>query len=178
MAYVDYKHVRANTDIVAVAEWLGLKMKKTGEQYRAECPINGGDRSLVITPSKQLFHCFAPDCMAGGDCLQLVAKVRQINVREAALKIQGHFLDPHKVVGTIDNPLHKIDYLDPEHPLVEELGIAKADAVALGIGYAPKGTMVKRVLFPLRDERGKLVGYIGVNPQLDPPVKLPSKLHV
>ena len=48
----------------------------------------------------------------------------------------------------------------------------------LGIGYAGKGTMIKRVLFPIRTEDGKLVGYIGYNANLDPQVKLPKTFHV
>lgn len=38
--------------------------------------------------------------------------------------------------------------------------------------------MVKRVLFPIRTENGTLVGYIGCNPQLDPPLKLPKTFHM
>ena len=44
----------------------------------------------------------------------------------------------------------------------------------LGIGYAPRGTMTRRVLFPLRAKDGKLLGYVGVAPDAD--IKLPKSL--
>ncbi len=92
--------------------------------------------------------------------------------------LQAHFLDYHRKVGTADNPLHKIDYLEAEHEAVQALGISADVACMLGIGYAGKGTMTKRVLFPIRTEDGKLVGYIGYNANLDPQVKLPKTFHV
>ena len=49
-------------------------------------------------------------------------------------------------------------------------------AEALGIGFAKKGTMLKRVPIPIRTETGKLVGYIGIAAGAD--VKPPSKYHL
>ena len=181
VTHVDFKNVRDNVQIDRVAEWLGLKLTKKfmSEQLRGTCPLHrGGPRALVITPSKNRYYCFAPECREGGDAVQLTAKVRQIALRDAALALQAHFLDYHQKVGTADNPLHKIDYLQHEHGGVQDLGIAPEIARALGIGYAPKGTMIKRVLFPIRTEYGKLVGYIGYNKDLDPQVKLPKQFHV
>ena len=37
-----------------------------------------------------------------------------------------------------------MDYLEAEHEAVQALGISAEVARTLGIGYAPKGTMVKR----------------------------------
>jgi DNA primase len=181
MTAVDIKHVRDNVDIARVADWLGIKFTKRfmGEQLRAECPINGGGkRALVITPSKNRYYCFAPECQEGGDAVQFTAKIRQIPIRDAALALQSHFLDYHQKRGTAENPLHKIDYLEAEHESVQALGISLDVARMLGIGYAGKGTMIKRVLFPIRTEDGKLVGYIGYNANLEPQVKLPKAFHV
>jgi DNA primase len=181
MTSVDFKNVRDNVQIDRVADWLGIKLSRRfiGEQLRAECPINGGGkRALVITPSLNRYYCFAPECREGGDAVQLTAKIRQIPPREAALALQAHFLDYHRKVGTADNPLHKIDYLEAEHEAVQALGVSADVARMLGIGYAGKGTMNKRVLFPIRTENGKLVGYIGYNANLEPQVKLPKTFHV
>ena len=71
--------------------------------------------------------------------------------------------------------LNPLDYLEPLHPSVSALGFTEEVAKAVGIGYAPKGTMKGRCLIPLRTEEGKLVGYIGFNPALEPQFKLPSK---
>jgi len=175
MPYVDYKHVRNNVPIELAAEWLGLKLKKQNDQLRGPCPVRGGDRPLAITPSKGLFFCFHDDCCAGGDVIALVAKVRQIPTREAAIALQEHFLDPHHKVGSAENPLAKIDYLEPEHEAVAAY-FPPDVARAIGAGYAPRGTMAKRVLVPIRTEAGKLIGYIGIG--ADGSVKLPSKFHL
>ena len=179
MTHVDFKNVRDNVQIDRVAEWLGIRFSKRfiGEQLRSACPIHGGGkRALVITPSKNVFFCFANECRKGGDAIELTAKVRQISPREAALALQAHFLDYHRKVGTAGNPLHKVDYLQHEHEEVQALGISPDVARTLGIGYAPKGTMIKRVLIPIRTEEGKLAGYIGIGHGAD--VKLPKTLYV
>ena len=172
--YVDFKHLRSVISIEQVISWLGLEMKKTGDQWRGLCPINGGARALVITPAKGLWYCFAPECAAGGDVIELVAKVRRISTRDAALALQKHFLPDGQKPAPAENPLQPLDYLDPAHSMVTELGFEEAAARQIGIGYAPKGIMRGRVAIPIRTNEGKLVGYVGINPALDPPIKLPS----
>lgn len=177
--YVDFKHIKENIDIEQVVARLGLPMKKAGEQLRGRCPLHdGGERALVVTPSKQLWYCFAPECQSGGDAIELVAKVRRVSTREAAIALQEHFLDAGKKIGSADNAFRPLDCLEADHPAVEALGIPPDVARALHIGYARRGTMIRRVLFLLRDETGRLVGYVGLNPALDPPCKLPSKWHL
>jgi hypothetical protein len=51
-------------------------------------------------------------------------------------------------------------------------------AKALAIGNAKKGIMLGRICIPLRDEDGKLVAYCGYAATVDPPLKLPTKLHL
>ena len=178
MTHVDFKHIRSLVSIEQAIDWLGLEGKRVGEQWRGLCPINGGERALVVTPSKQLFYCFAPGCAAGGDVIELVAKVRQVSTRDAALALQNHFVSVDKKVGTADNPFQPLDYLDASHSMVKELGFDEPTARALGIGYAPRGIMRGRVAIPVRNAKGKLCGYVGINPALDPPVKLPSTWHL
>ena len=45
-------------------------------------------------------------------------------------------------------------------------------AAALGIGYVSKGTLAGRVLFPLRDESGRLYGYVGFRADREPYLKV------
>ena len=153
MTHVDFKNVRGNVQIDRVAEWLGIKLTKRflGEQLRAECsspPEEASERwssRLRRTCSTALRRSARRVVMA----IELTAKVRQISPREAALALQAHFLDYSRKIGTADNPLHKIDYLEAEHEAVQALGIAPDVARMLGIGFAGKGTMLKRVLFPI-----------------------------
>lgn len=169
MSYVDFKEVRELASIDQVATWLHLDLKNN----RTQCPKNEGDkRELVITPEKGLFHCFG--CKHGGDSIELTAHVLQISQKEAALEMQKHFHGYEPVQKGL--PKDGLDYLESAHPLRAVLGVSKEVADAIGAGFAPRGTMRGYYLFPLRRPDGALLGYIGCNPQLTPPFKLPKDL--
>ena len=176
MASVDFSALKRELTIEQIANWLQLETTKVNEQLRCQCPVHdGGKRALVITPQRGVFYCFAPQCQKGGDLIELVAHCRQIATRDAALEIQKAFLvrpEPHEGLEKVAG------YLEPEHELVQALGLTKEAAVALGIGYAGRGTMKGRVLIPLRTADGTLAGYAGISSSLDPPLKFPSKFFL
>lgn len=165
--FVDFKQVKLLATIHQIAEWLGLKLK----QNRAQCPVNYGDvRELVISPDKAMFYCFG--CKVGGDLIGLAAHVNQTDQKAAAVAIQQHFHGYQPSERGL--PADGLDYLQAEHDHVQALGLSPAKAKELGIGYAPRGTMIKRVLFPLRDHNGRLLGYLGY--AQDGTLKLPKNL--
>ena len=167
MSYVDYKEVKQLASIERVAHWLGLKLKSG----RCQCPVNDGqNRELVITAAKGLAYCFG--CKEGGDQIWLAAHVNQVDEKKAATEIMAHF-HGHKP-DQRGLPAEGLDYLQSEHDDVQALGLSQEKAEALGIGFAPRGTMVGHVLFPLRDQKGILLGYVGI-PRCTK-VKLPKVL--
>ena len=167
--FIDFKAVKQLASLEQVATWLGLDIKNG----RTQCPVNEGDkRELVFTYDKGLWHCFG--CKKGGDQIELVAHVLQVPQKEAAQHIQTKFHGYTPVKKGL--PEEGLDYLEAEHIEVQALGLSPETAIELGIGYAPRGTMIKRVLFPLRDKGGKLLGYIGFNATMTPILKLPSNL--
>jgi len=167
--FVDFKMVRTLATLDQVSEWLGLKTKN----HRCQCPIKLGEqRELVLNHDKQLFNCFG--CKSGGDIIQLCAHVRQISVKDAALEIQKHFHGYEPAKRGL--PATGLDYLVAKDPHVQALGIGEKSATELGVGWAPRGTMIRHVLFPLRDSTGKLIGYLGYNP-ITRDLKLPSNLR-
>lgn len=169
--FVDYAALKRATSIEWVANWLGLKIKKVGSQLRGECPVTGGgERALVITPAQDVFFCHSPKCRKGGDLLELIAHVRQISTRDAALSLQEHLYP--------QGDLQELEYVMPETESVQALGVPVHVAKALGIGYAPRGTMAGRICFPLRDRRGKLVAYLGYSAGEEQPVKLPKRFFL
>lgn len=179
MPYIDFQEVKARVSIEQAAQMLGLKLAKSGAQFRAPCPAckEGGDRALAVTPSKSLFYCFA--AQAGGDQIQLAAHVRGCKLPEAAQFLAGQLqlprTEPAPRTGTVSKEraegdgFKPLDYLEPEHPAVEAAGFDSEEAKALGIGYAPKGIMRGTVAVPIRDEKGTLLGYIGVTEARLPP---------
>jgi len=165
--FLDFKAIKRLASLEQVAAWLGLDIKNG----RAQCPVNeGGKRELVLTYDKGMWYCFG--CKKGGDQIELVSHVCQIDQKQAAQHIQTKFHGYTPAKKGL--PEEGLDYLVAEHEHVQALGLSPATAEEFGIGFAPRGTMIKRVLFPLRDKKGKLLGYIGYSQ--DGTIKLPKAL--
>lgn len=190
MSKVSFDELKALVSITECAAWLGIKLKQTGNTFRGDCPLCNHERSFTLTPKLGLFGCFK--CQTRGSVIDLVHHIKQTaNIRDAALMLQEHFLDgtapPHD--GTVpsmakrpndDMPegtapkeqkveptthsseLKPLDYLTIDHEAIEALKLSPFACQALGVGYAPKGTMRGRIVFPMRLPDGTLVAYIGL----------------
>jgi DNA primase len=181
--YVDFAEVKERCSIVDAVALLGLKTTEERSQLRAPCPAcgNGGPRAIVITPGKNLFHCFPSK--AGGDQIALVSHVKGVSQKDAAALMLGQkgtgIVQSTSTVqnGTGTVPPHDhfppLDYLEFDHVTVESLGIDAATAEALGIGYAGKGLMKGYVAVPVRLPTGELTGYIGIIEG-----KVPKEFHL
>jgi DNA primase len=51
--------------------------------------------------------------------------------------------------------------LDPKHPYLRERGFSDETILHFGLGFCNRGLMQGRVVIPLRDQAGKLIGYAG-----------------
>ena len=166
---VDFASVKEKVGIVDALQLLGIDgLKPHNNQLRGQCPLcNGADpRKFVVTPARDLWYSFC--CKVGGDQISLVAKVKDIPLRDAAIFLSGE-KEPAPKRATApqeqserNQPLHALDYLEPEHQAVLAVGINPIVAKRLGIGFAPKGVARGHVLLPIRDEQGLLHGYIGL----------------
>jgi hypothetical protein len=119
----------------------------------------------------------------GGDCIKLYAHITSVDNYDAATALQQHFIGKSVDAPTHSQPLpekgmKRLDYLSTEHEAVELFGLPPEVCKALGIGYAAKGTMNRRIAVPLIDKRGELVGYFGIatKPDQVPLLKLPDSL--
>jgi hypothetical protein len=178
--YIDFNLIKDSVTLEQVMQMLGLKLKRSGNQFRGSCPVHGGtDRTLVVTPQRGFF-CFSEK--KGGDQIALCAHVKEIGNKEAAKLIAEHFRFGGKPASSSAPPakdgLQPLDYLDPTHEALELLCLSPDVCIAIGIGYAPKGTMNGRVLVPLRLGNGTLVGYLGIATKSDqaPLLKFPDNL--
>jgi DNA primase len=181
MPFIDFAELKARVSIEETAQRLELELTKSGAQFRAACSAckTGGPRALVITPAKNLFYCFAAE--KGGDQIALVAHVRECEVGDAAKWLSGTSTKVQvPSTGTVqvskeranapdEKGFKALDYLEHDHAAVEAAGFNPAEAETLGIGYAPKGIMRGTVAVPIRDESGRLLGYIGVTEARCPP---------
>lgn len=159
--FIDFKAIKALATLHQIADWLGLTVKND----RCQCPRNEGDvRELVLNADRQSWTCFGckknyPNERNSGDGIQLVAHVLQVDQKQAATHIQTRFHGYKAAPKGL--PPEGLVYLQFDHPDVQELGLSPEKAEDLGIGFAPRGTMIRHVLFPLRDSKGFLLGYVG-----------------
>lgn len=178
MSFVDFGEVKARVSIEDAVAFLNIELKPGGASLRGACPhCDGGPRSLVVTPAKQVWYCFAGS--KGGDCIALVAHVLDIPVKEAALKLaeqygmvptrnststsSGKGTVPQESRGNQAKKLEPLSHLEPEHEAVEAIGLDTRIAEELGIGYRTKGAGQGSVMIPVRDQDGNTRGYVGVH---------------
>lgn len=146
-----------------------------GGRYRGRCPLHQGEgrESFHVDVQRKIFHCFS--CGAGGDVLDLVARLEQCTVREAAGRLQDWFPD----VDTCAGPLARqrvtkgnscipgrlpftLRGVDGRHAYLGGRGIDAGTAAWFGAGfYAGPGILSGRMVIPIHDERGQLVAYAG-----------------
>lgn len=166
---LDFEKIKDGNPIEQVAERLGLELKKSNNQLRGPCPSGeGGERALVITPSKGVWYSFALE--KGGDVIALVQLVNDCSAKDAAAWIEPlekTDKSPPKSKG--ERGFKPLDYLQHDHAAVEALGLDPEDAEALGMGYAPRGVMRGKVAIPIRTETGQLAGYLGITECVLPP---------
>ena len=76
------QEIKEKVDLVTLCRSRGIKLKKTGANYIGRCPFhNEKTASFVVTPSKQLWHCFG--CNQGGNVIQLVQLLDRLSFPEA-----------------------------------------------------------------------------------------------
>ncbi|HEV7514510.1 MAG TPA: CHC2 zinc finger domain-containing protein [Candidatus Acidoferrum sp.] len=175
--FIDFAQLKEQVSIAQCVQMLDLRMKGN-DQLRSACPQcrAGGERSLAVNVSKSSYYCFSEG--KGGDQIALVAHIRGVSQREAALEMAEHFRvatpkqeETPKPQPTTAGGMKPLDYLEHSHDAVQVLGFDAEIAEALGIGYASKGLMRGTIAVPIRLEDGTLVGYIGLT-EIE---KMPSK---
>lgn len=176
MAYIDFQELKDAVSIEEVGDFLDLQLKQTGAQLRGGCPVCGGDRTLVITPSKGAFYCFASK--KGGDLIALAAHVRELKVKDAAQELAERYLNRNgnstrnstvrtepeereEGDGRGSQPLQPLTYLQATHEAVQALGVSPETCEHFEAGYAPRGILRGRLAIPIHDLTGTLVAYCG-----------------
>ena len=65
---------------------------------------------------------------------------------------------PVSVNAPLDFVLHSLDHT---HPYLRDRGFTDTTIEAFGLGYCSRGLMKGRIVIPLLDQRGQLIGYAG-----------------
>jgi 5S rRNA maturation endonuclease (ribonuclease M5) len=136
----------------AIVEQLGLK--RSGAEWRGACPLHGGSNKsqFVVSTSKGAFHCFA--CGAGGSLTRLA----RLLGKEPPRWSPPLRPEPTRAMERVA----ALRPLDPTHPFFAERGIHAGTARSFGSGYfAGTPPFGGRVVVPIHDVGGMLVGHIG-----------------
>lgn len=84
--------IKQTTDLVAVIKDRGVKLRKTGKQYKGRCPFHEEKTpSFTVTPAEHLWHCFG--CDKGGNVIQFVELMDKVSFPEAVKRLNGHQRD-------------------------------------------------------------------------------------
>lgn len=78
----EIERLKASVNLVALVEASGLVLERRGADLVGRCPFHEDrDPSLVITPDKNLWHCFG--CNLGGSVIDWTMKLKGISFRHA-----------------------------------------------------------------------------------------------
>ncbi|WP_340612106.1 CHC2 zinc finger domain-containing protein, partial [Xenorhabdus bharatensis] len=84
----ELQHLKSAVSLVAIIEQQGRQLFKRGKDMIVLCPFHQEKTpSMVITPSKNLYHCFG--CDAGGSVLDWVMKTENLSLRHACERLRA-----------------------------------------------------------------------------------------
>jgi DNA primase len=95
--FVAFEAVKAAVNVTQVLQHYGLadqfKKSNNGDTWSGPCPIHKGTNptQFRVSVSKNCWHCFSGDCNAHGNVLELVARLENISVTSAAIKLADWF---------------------------------------------------------------------------------------
>jgi DNA primase len=96
----DIQRLKDEISVLRLVESAGVELKKTGKDWAGRCPFHADDTaSLVITPSKNLWHCFG--CQIGGGVVDWVMKFKGVSFRHAVELLKD---DSALAAGGVDGP--------------------------------------------------------------------------
>ena len=86
----EIERLKNEVSVERLVESSGVELKKSGKDWLGRCPFHEDDTaSLVVTPLKNLWHCFG--CGIGGGPIDWIIKRRGVSFRHAVeLLREGH----------------------------------------------------------------------------------------
>jgi DNA primase len=178
--WVDFEAIKRRVPISAVLEHYRIQgLKRSGKVHlRGRCPLHVGEgrETFHVDTAEQVFHCFS--CRVGGSVLDLVMAIESCGLRQAAEQLSSWRVIPVNesepsslaiVKPTVTKKIEPVPPLgfrlrgiDSRHPYLKIRGIHEATAAEFGVGfYLGPGLMHRRLVIPIEDEAGQVVGYCG-----------------
>jgi DNA primase len=189
--WIDFKELRTRLKFPAVLEHYKITVNTKGDQATGFCPLpthNGEGKSASFSANltKGIWQCFG--CGAKGNVLDFAIRMEgkspdnRGDVRAVALKLNDLFPSgtekakrPTKRSTTseqlelqsnrpvvINQPLDfELKGLDHEHPYLRDRGFLPNTIKRFDLGFCSRGLMNGRVVIPIHNGQGRLIGYAG-----------------
>ncbi|BDU76715.1 CHC2 zinc finger domain-containing protein [Mesoterricola sediminis] len=88
IADAELERLKAEVSVERLVEAAGIELTRNGKDRLGKCPFHAdGEASLVVTPAKNLFHCFG--CGTGGGPIDWVMKLQGISFRHAVEQLRA-----------------------------------------------------------------------------------------
>ena len=147
---MEIEKLKTETDIISLITGYGVQLKPSGENFIGHCPFHDDKTpSLIVTPSKGLWHCMGA-CNEGGSVIDWVMKKDRVGFRHAfeLLKTGSKKLTCPVSIESSDEQ-SKIEVIDYYHETLlnspealsylEKRGIKDLDVIQkFKIGYADR----------------------------------------
>ena len=83
----EIERLKNEVSVERLVEASGIELKRSGKDLLGRCPFHeDGTASLVVTPAKNLWHCFG--CGIGGGVIDWVMKLRGVSFRHAVEQLR------------------------------------------------------------------------------------------
>jgi len=93
----ELERLKNEVSVERLVEASGVALKKAGKDWLGRCPFHDdGEPSLVVSPGKNLWHCFG--CQIGGGPLDWIMKTRGVSFRHAVELLKA---DPAQAAGPV-----------------------------------------------------------------------------
>ncbi|TAM85359.1 MAG: toprim domain-containing protein [Candidimonas sp.] len=118
--------LKSDVSLVRLIEAGGIELKRQGKDYACRCPFHeDAVPSLIVTPGKNLFHCFG--CGAAGGPIDWVMKFEKVSFRHAVEKLRTELgaAPPAPVLPSAALPVIPADEVVPDLPGVERQALLR-----------------------------------------------------
>lgn len=189
--WIDFRELKCQLKFEQLLDHYRVQLTTKGEQATGFCPLpthigNGRTPSFSVNLIRGVWQCFG--CGAKGNALDFAIRMEGLSpdnpshVRSVALqwreRLVGVVASPELIPRAqersrpassnspnqpaINAPLDfELKGLRADHPYLTARGLERRTVDFFGLGYCSRGLMDGRVVVPLHNERGQLIGYAG-----------------
>ncbi len=185
---IDFEILKRSVSFTQVLTHYQTDLKPGSTWRRGKCPLPSHEDKpnddFTVNVKENYFNCKSTSCTAarkgrkGGDIVYFVSVIESIPQYEAAERIVEWFgvdlgsptaVAPKQVEQAptdeeeVNPPLKfELKDIDPKHEYLFWRQHHEEECQALGVGFFPgKGSMAGRIVFPIHNAEGQLIGYAG-----------------